>query len=181
MFRYSSNSRGLPFLCPGEQILIYYVRKCDSKAGMFSMITVLMILTDINECQSAESLCGQNTFCRNTPGSVECPCLEKYEKDASGRCVRKSYATLFLLVSNTMLNPGFWNGKICQNVRIFKHKCIEGNLCWKCCWVIMAGEYEGSVCLLDCQSSDCQFIEPLVGILYKVEVTSVVMIKLSYL
>lgn len=31
------------------------------------------------------------------------------------------------------------------------------------------------------QSSDCQFIEPLVGILYKVEVTSVVMIKLSYL
>ena len=51
---------------------------------MFSLMS-----TDIDECESSQSLCAQNATCVNLPGSYTCTCNHGFTGNGTDSCTGK--------------------------------------------------------------------------------------------
>ncbi|GAB1611093.1 nidogen-1-like isoform X2, partial [Argonauta hians] len=91
---------------------------------------------DVDEC--ANNACADNEQCFNTAGSYTCRCLNGYEKDEAGKCVRRDCADIChpqaecVYNYNTrspkcQCNPGYrGNGQECE---LIEYSCNEVNNC----------------------------------------------------
>ena len=65
--------------------LVSTIRIDIKKAGFFSTLVIILLITDTNECMNATT-CHENAYCNNTMGSFNCTCNPGYSGDGKNNC-----------------------------------------------------------------------------------------------
>lgn len=60
------------------------------------VMTICVVVLDVDECRQTPGLCGNNSVCSNTKGGYECLCKKGYVK-SNDKCIGKKFDFLLIL------------------------------------------------------------------------------------